>query len=125
MTTPKKEAPVLVAEFPEETKLWEAVRALEERKIGRDFIGVLISENEHDEPNGQKEVHLLSALAPRRLHEEIRSDFVRFEATDIGNPREMAARHGAIPHPGAFEDHGMKLPMGLEFPNARRKRRND
>ncbi len=124
MTTPKKEAPVLVATFPGETQLWEAVRALEEHKIGRDFIGVLINENEH-EPNGHKEVHLLSALAPRRLHEEIRNDFVRFEATDIGNPREMAARHGAIPHPGAFEDHGMKLPMGLEFPNARRKRRKE
>ena len=122
MTTPKKEAPILVAELPGERQLWVAVQALEERKIGRDFIGVLISEDGH-EPSGQGEVYLLSVLAPNRLHEEIRSTFAQCGATAIGSPKEMAGRYATIPHPGAFEDREMKLPMGLEYPDARRARR--
>ena len=122
MTTAKKEAPILVAEFPGVEQLWGAVHALEERKIGRDFIGVLISENGH-EPNGRRGLHLLSVLAPSRLHEGIRSDFDQSGATAIGNPQEMAARYGTVPHPGAFEDHDMKLPMGLEYPAAGSARR--
>ncbi len=122
MTTRKKEAPILVAEFPGERQLWVAVQALEERKIGRDFIGVLISEDGH-EPNGQRKVRLLSVLAPNRLHEEIRSTFAQCGATAIGSPREMTERHATIPHPGAIEDRDMKLAMGLEYPDTRRARR--
>ncbi len=122
MTTPKKEAPILVAELPGERQLWVAVQALEERKIGRDFIGVLISDDGH-EPRGQREVCLLSVLAPNRLHEEIRSTFAQCGATAIGSPREMAERHATIPHPGAYEDRGMKLSMGLQYPDIGRARR--
>jgi hypothetical protein len=122
MTTTEKEAPILVAEFPGETQLWGAVQALEERGIGRDFIGVLISEDGL-EPHGPQWLHLLSVLAPRRLHEEIRSAFAQCGATAIGSPKEMNGRHDTIPHPGAFEDRDMKLPMGLEYPDARSGRR--
>jgi hypothetical protein len=122
MATTEKQAPILVAEFPGERQLWGAVQALEERGFGRDFIGVLNSEDGL-EPNGPKWLHLLSVLAPRRRHEEIRSAFAQCGATAIGNPKEMAGRHAAIPHPGAFEDHDMKLPMGLEYPDARSGRR--
>ncbi len=122
MTTPKKWPPILVAEFPGEKQLSKALQALEERGIGRDFIGLLIGEDGH-EPNGQQELHLLSVLAPSRLHEEIRSAFVESGATVVGDPKEMADRHSVIPHPGAFEDHEMKLPMGLEYPYTRSARR--
>jgi len=121
MTTKKKEPPILVAEFPGEEQLWGTVHALEELKIGRDFIGVLISEDGH-EPNSQGGLHLLSVLAPSRLHEEIRSAFSQSGATAVGNVKEMAGRYGTIPHPGAYEDHDMKLPMGLEYPAAGKAR---
>jgi hypothetical protein len=122
MTTTEKEAPILVAEFPGERQLWGAVQALEECGIGRDFIGVLISEDGL-ETEGPQWIHLLSVLAPRRRHEGIRGEFAQCGATAIGSPKEMTARHGVIPHPGAFEDHDMKLQMGLEYPDARSGRR--
>ncbi len=122
MTTGEKEAPILVAEFPGERQLWEAVRALEERRIGRDFIGVLISEDGH-EPNAEREIRLLSVLAPSRLHEEIKGAFAQCGAKAVGNPRQMLGRHGVIPHPGALEDRDMKLPMGREYPDTRSGRR--
>jgi hypothetical protein len=122
MTIPKKEAPILVAEFPGEKALSKALKALEEQGVGRDFIGVLITEDGH-EPNGQRWLHLLSVLAPSRLHEGIRSAFVQSGATAVGSPKEMADNHGPIPHPGAFEDHDMKLPMGLEYPDVGGARR--
>jgi len=118
MATTAKEAPILVAEFPDEKQLWATVHVLEEHKIGRDFIGVLISEDGH-ESNGHRGLHLLSVLAPSRLHEEIRGAFAQHGATAVGSPREMLGRHGVIPHPGAIEDHDMKLPMGLEYPDNR------
>ncbi|MBI2913600.1 MAG: hypothetical protein HYY03_06740 [Chloroflexi bacterium] len=114
----EKEAPILAAEFPGERELWAAVRALEERWIGRDFIGVFIGENGH-EPGGPRTLHLLSVLAPSRLHEEIRVAFSECHATAVGGPREIAARHGVLPHPGAIEDREMKLPMGAEYPMVR------
>lgn len=119
----QKEAPILAAEFAAERELWAAVRALEERRIGRDFIGVFIGENGF-ERNGSAELHLLSVLAPTRLHEEIRDAFIQCGATAVGNGREIAGRHGVIPHPGAQEDHDMKLPMGAEYPQAGNGRRN-
>lgn len=122
MTTPKREPPILVAEFAGEEQLWRAVQALEERKIGRDFIGVLITEDGH-ESNGERWLHLLSVLAPSRLHEEIRSAFSQSGATAIGKPKEMVDRHGVVPHPGAVEDHDMKMPMGLEYPDVKSARR--
>lgn len=123
MTTTQKEAPILAAEFPDERQLWRAVQALEERKIGRDFIGVFIGENGHT-PDGPKELHLISVLAPSRLHEEIRTAFSECGATAVGNPNLISERHGVVPHPGAFEDHDMKLPMGEEFPRPKNGRRN-
>lgn len=121
----EKEAPILAAEFPGERELWAAVRALEERRIGRDFIGVFIGENGH-EPDGPGTLHLLSVLAPSRLHEEIKEAFASCGATTVGGPKEFSARHGVVPHPGALEDHEMKLPMGQEYPMVRggKSRRN-
>jgi len=119
----EKEAPILAAEFPGERELWAAVRALEERRIGRDFIGVFIGENGY-EPDGAATVHLLSVLAPSRLHEELRAALRGCGATAVGSPREIAGRHGVVPHPGVLEDHDMKLPMGPEYPIAGKGRRN-
>jgi len=126
MATTEKEAPIVVAAFPGEGQLWQAVQALEERRIGHDFIGVLISEDglkpNGSKANGARMLHLLSVLAPRRLHEEIRSAFVQCGAMAIGGAKEMAGLYGVVPHPGAREDHDMKLPMGLEYPETRRRR---
>lgn len=118
VTAEKKEAPILAAQFPTERELWTAVRALEERRIGRDFIGVFIGENGH-EPDGPATIHLVSVLAPSRLHEEIKATFAQCGATAVGGPREIAGRHGIIPHPGAIEDREMKLPMGQDYPMPR------
>ncbi len=98
------------------------MRQLEEGRIGRDFIGVLIGEDGR-EPNGQRELHLVSVLAPSRLHEEIRDAFGRCGAEVVGDRKEMASRYGVVPHPGALEDHDMKLPMGSEFPGPKARRK--
>lgn len=120
--TTEKQAPVLVAEFPGELELWTAVRALEERRIGRDFIGVFVGENGH-QGDGPTEMFLLSVLAPSRLHDQISDAFVHSGATATGTVTEMARRHGLVPHPGAIEDRELKLPMGSEYPDVKNGQR--
>ncbi len=121
MAVADAEAPFLTASFPDERSLWCAVAALQERKIGPDLIGVLIGEA-GDASRGDSRVHLASTLVPRRLHEEVRSAFLSCGATFVGNVRELAQRYGRVPHPGVVEDHDLKLPMGLEYPDTRRGR---
>ncbi len=119
-TTEKHDPPVLVAAFKEEGQLMSALASLEERRIGRDFIGVFVGEAGFG-INGGGPLHLLSVLAPRRLHDEIRDSFSSSGAEAVGDVAEMRAIYRTIPHPGALDYYDMKLPMGEEFPQPSRR----
>ena len=119
----KRAAPVLVAAFKEEGQLLSALASLEERRIGRDFIGVFVGEGEFG-VNGGGPLHLLSVLAPSRLHDEIRASFAGSGAEAVGDVAEMRAVYRTVPHPGALDYYDMKLPMGAEYPQPRRRNGN-
>ena len=119
----KRAAPVLVAAFKEESQLLSALASLEERRIGRDFIGVFVGEGEFG-VNGGGPLHLLSVLAPSRLHDEIRASFAGSGAEAVGDVAEMRAVYRTVPHPGALDYYDMKLPMGAEYPQPRRRNGN-
>ena len=123
MVASEKAIPILVAAFPTEEQLWSSVKALEENKIGRDFIGVLVGQNGF-RPGAGGRLCLVSVLAPFRLHEQIRTTLVEGGATAVGDPREMAVRFGHIPHPGVIDAHNLKLGMGDEYWQAVARRRN-
>ena len=122
-TTEKQAPPILVAAFKEESQLLSALASLEEHRIGRDFIGVFVGEAGFG-INGGGPLHLLSVLAPRRLHEQIKDSFSSNGAEAIGDVAEMRAMYRTIPHPGALDYHDMKLPMGAEYPQPRRRNGN-
>lgn len=119
----EKAPPILVAAFKEERQLLSALADLESRRIGRDFIGVFVGEGEFG-VNGGGPLHLLSVLAPSRLHDEIRASFADNGAEAAGSVAEMRAVYRTVPHPGALEYHDMKLPMGAEYPQPRRSSGN-
>lgn len=119
----EKAPPILVAAFKEEHQLLSALTDLEERRIGRDFIGVFVGEGALG-VNGGGPLHLLSVLAPRRLHEEIKAAFSSSGAEAVGDPAGMRAIYRTVPHPGAWDYHDMKLPMGAEYPQPRRRNSN-
>ncbi|MDP2950733.1 MAG: hypothetical protein Q8P22_14530 [Chloroflexota bacterium] len=121
--TEKQVPPILVAAFKEESQLLSALASLEEQQIGRDFIGVFVGEAAFG-VNGGHPLHLLSVLAPRRLHDEIRGSFSSSGAEAVGGAAEMQALYRTIPHPGALDYYDMKLPMGAEYPQARRNNGN-
>jgi hypothetical protein len=123
MTTEKKKpAPVLVAVFPSERPAWEAVAALEKKGVGRDFIGLRLGAMPVNgyaavEEIGPSKSSLLSVLAPSRLTEDVRTVLTAHGASMIDEHRAVAPIFGSVPHPGTLEDHDLKLPMGLEFPD--------
>ncbi len=116
-----KISPILVAAFPDQGKLWKSVDRLRELGISSEFIGVFIGAN-GARPGHPHELHLVSAFAPSRLHEEIRAVFIGCGAADVGYPPEMRESYGSVPHPGAIEDHDLKLPLGMEYPDTVRRR---
>ncbi len=122
-TSEKQAPPILVAAFKEESQLLSALAGLDERRIGRDFIGVFVGEGEFG-VNGGGPLHLLSVLAPSRLHDEIRASFAAGGAEAVGGVAEMRAVYRTVPHPGALDYHDMKLPMGAEYPLPRRSSGN-
>lgn len=115
----EKAPPILVAAFKHEGQLRAALASLEARHIGRDFIGVFVGEGAFG-VNGGGPLHLLSVLAPRRLHDEIRASFSGSGAEAVGDVAEMRAIYRTVPHPGAFDHYDMKLPMGTEYPQPKR-----
>lgn len=123
MVATEKAAPILVAAFPTEEQLWSSVKALEDNRISRDFIGVLIGQDGFRPGVGSFRC-LLSVLAPFRLHEQIRTTFVEAGATAVGAPGEMAVRFGHVPHPGVIDAQNLKLGMGDEYWQAVAKRRD-
>src|SRR3990170_6083148 len=96
-TSEKQAPPILVAAFKEEGQLLSALASLEERRIGRDFIGVFVGAGEFG-VNGGGPLHLLSVLAPRRLHDEIRASFSSSGAEAVGDVAEMRAVYRTVPH---------------------------
>ena len=121
MTTEEKRPPVVVASFDDEDALWEAVRDLEGRKIGLDFIGAYVGEDPTDVA-GERTLCLLSALAPRRLHDELKAAMAEHGATDVGDVAAFRMRYGFVPHPGALDYFDMRLPMGREYPLTKARR---
>ncbi len=119
----RQDPPILVAAFKEESQLLSALASLDERRIGRDFIGVFVGEGEFG-VNGGGPLHLLSVLAPSRLHDQIRASFADNGAEAAGGVAEMRAVYRTVPHPGALDYHDMKLPMGAEYPLPRRSSGN-
>lgn len=118
-----KQPPILVAAFSGERQLQEALVRLEERKIGRDFIGAYIGENGHN-GHGPSDLFLISVLAPSRLQEDIKASFQECGALSVGGVAEMRAAYGIVPHPGALEYREMKLPMGDEYHQFLSRRRS-
>ncbi len=116
--TEKQAPPILVAAFKKESQLLSALASLEEHQIGRDFVGVFVGEAGFG-VNGGGRLHLLSVLAPRRLHDEIRGSFSSSGAEAVGDAAEMRPIYRTIPHPGALDYFDMKLPMGAEYPQPR------
>ena len=123
MVAGQKQPPVLVAAFTEEAQMEGALKALAERKVGPDFIGAFVGENGY-EAGVPRSLHLLSVLAPRRLHEEIAAAFREHGAQDVGDVAAMRALYGHIPHPGSLDYQDMKLPMGPEYWQVVARRRN-
>jgi hypothetical protein len=128
MTEQKKQpAPVLVAVFPSEEPAREAVAALEKKGVGRDFIGLRLGATPVNgyaalEEIDPSESSLLSVLAPRRLTEDVRAILTAHGASMIGEHHAVSPIFGSVPHPGTLEDHDLKLPMGLEFPDNKVRR---
>lgn len=96
---------ILVGAFPHDYQLRAAQKALEEHGLSRDFIGTAISEG----------ASLLSVLVPRGQEDEIASVLARCGATMVGEPAELEPHYGPTPHPGAWEDHDLKIPS-REYP---------
>jgi hypothetical protein len=123
----KQLAPVLVAVFPDEGPAREAVAALEERGVGRDFIGLRLGAepvNGYAAVTGAElsEASLVSVLAPSRLMEDVRAVLTAHGASIIDEHHAVAPIYGSVPHPGTLEDHDLKFPMGLEFPDSKVRR---
>lgn len=123
LETTQKTPPVLAAAFGDQAGLERAVSLLQARRILPDFIGVYVGED--DWRDGEGAVHLLSVLAPSRLHAEIRQSFLECGAGSIGSAAEIRGEFGFVPHPGSWEQQEMKLPTGLEYPLARLRRRQE
>lgn len=116
------EPPIIAAAFPDERRMKQAVEALGDMGVGRDFIGVLIAD-EGAPPGGSRERWLVSVLAPRRQHRALATALARSGATAVGSAESIRERVGHLPHPGIFDDRGLRLPMGAEYEPARHARR--
>lgn len=110
----RRELPIVVAAFADEEQVHEALGRLEALNLARDLMGVCLRVNGRN-GHSEESVHLLSVLAPSRLHGDVKGLLLRCDALSIGSAAEMSAAFGATPHPGVFEDGGMKLPLGLEY----------
>jgi hypothetical protein len=108
------EPPIIAAAFPDERRMREAVEALGDAGVGRDFIGVLIAD-EAAGTVGPQSRWFVSVLAARRQHEDLASTLTRSGATAVGSVTSIRERFGHLPHPGVFDDRGLRLPMGAEY----------
>ncbi len=114
MAQQAKQPPILAAAFAAEGQLQAALSRLAERKIAPDFIGAYVGDDGHNR-HGLRGIYLLSVLAPRRLHEDIKASFQECGALSVGSAAEMRAAYGVVPHPGVLEHREMKLPTGHEY----------
>ncbi len=114
MAQQAKQPPILAAAFAAEGQLQAALARLAERKLAPDFIGAYVSDDGADR-HGLRDIYLLSVLAPRRLHEDIKASFQECGALSVGSAAEMRAAYGVVPHPGVLEYREMKLPTGNEY----------
>jgi len=114
MAQQAKQPPILAAAFAAEGQLQAALSRLAERKIAPDFIGAYVGDDGHNR-HGLRDIYLLSVLAPRRLHEDIKASFQECGALSVGSAVEMRAAYGVVPHPGVLEYREMKLPTGHEY----------
>jgi hypothetical protein len=106
--------PIVVAAFADEERVHETLARLIALNIGRDLIGIRTRANGQN-GHAHETVHLLSVLASPRRRDEIESLLLMCDALSVGSAAEMSAAFGATPHPGVFEDGGMKLPMGPDY----------
>ncbi len=111
---PGRKLPIVVAAFADHEQVDAAVARLEALKVRRDLIGVCTSVNGHN-GHSREHVHLLSVLAPSRIHGDVESLLFQCNALYVGGAAEMRAAFGLIPHPGVLEDRGTKLPMGSDY----------
>lgn len=121
MSAEQKQPPVLVAAFADEADLAEAMRQLQDRKIGPDFVGAYLGEDPSD-ISGERSLYLLSVFAARRLHEELAAALKACSATQVGSVDSFRQAYGLVPHPGVLDYHDMRLPMGSEYPLTRLRR---
>jgi hypothetical protein len=110
----RKELPIVVAAFADEEQVDTAIAEMEGLKVGLDSIGVCARVNGRN-GHPREEVRLMSVLAPSRLRSDIEALLLRCNALSVGSAAEMSAAFGVLPHPGVFEDGGMKLPMGQDY----------
>lgn len=100
----KRPARILVGVFPDPEKLTAARRGLADLGIGEKLFGI-----------SYDRARLLSVMVPYGKEDEIVAVLRANGAMVIGEPAELALSY-KIPHPGAFEDQGLKLPEGGEYP---------
>jgi hypothetical protein len=110
----RKELPIVVAAFGDEEQVHETLTRLEALNVGRDLIGICAKVNGQN-GHAHETVHLLSVLAPSRRHGDVERLLLQCNALSVGSAAEMSAAFGATPHPGVFDDGGMKLPMGPDY----------
>jgi len=122
--TSKERPPILVASFSQQSDVQTALQELHTLGIGLDFIGIKFGAEEMNGNNPRpREVHLLSVLAPRRLAEGARSVLQRCGALAVDEHVRLGNPNGHVPHPGTLEDRDMKLPLGLEYPDTKLRRK--
>jgi len=95
---------VLVGVFSRASELAAARRELAKR-LGDNLVGTLVEDDKK----------LLSVMVPWGRQEEIVSILKKNGAVTIGEPEELDS-FPELPHPGASQDHGLKLPEGGEYP---------
>lgn len=97
---------ILVAAFPGPYSLEAAVQELRRLGLSADNIGFARGDHQY----------LLSVFPPHGRQELIVFALHEQGALTVGEPGEMGLDYRQIPHPGASEDHDLKLPSGREYP---------
>ncbi|MEK7848408.1 MAG: hypothetical protein AAB270_05750, partial [Chloroflexota bacterium] len=106
----ERPARILVATFPGPYSLDAAVQEMRRMGLPADSIGYASSDHSN----------LLSVFPPDGRQELVIVILHQQGALAVGEPRQMGLDYRLIPHPGASEDHDMKLPAGREFPATRK-----
>ncbi len=104
--TPAGSPRLLLATFPGPYSLEAAVQEM--RRLGVPAENIGYTRTDHS--------YLLSVFPPHGRRELVVFSLHEQGASAVGSPQELGLDYRSIPHPGASEDHDLKLPWGREYP---------